>query len=333
MTLPSTTSPESVTTADTKLIALDWGTSSLRAYRFGAHGQVLEQRALAWGIMHLPQPTSSDAAADQGFRLALQEACGDWLQQAPGTPLIAAGMIGSKQGWREAPYLETPLAVSAIGSTLTQVAATDTGVGVPLHIVSGLLQRSTLPNVMRGEETQVAGILDQLQLDALLVGLPGTHSKWVHVQDRRITHFDTFMTGEMYAALCQHTILGRTMEHDGSIDHAAFLRGAAVARSADGRAGLLSNIFSSRTLGLTGELSPRAQSDYLSGLLIGHEIAAMLALNNTALPARIALIGDAALCQRYRQVLALYDVTNVDIAASATQHGLWKLALHAGLLT
>jgi len=322
------------TSSSTGLIALDWGTSSLRAYRFDKQGKVVDKRALPWGIMNLPPAengadTINDDSTDAGFRRALQAACGDWLREEPGTPLIAAGMVGSKQGWREAPYLDVPLAVSNIGKSLTTV---DTGLGTPLHIVSGLLERSALPNVIRGEETQVAGILDQLNVEDILIGLPGTHSKWVHVTGRRITHFDTFMTGEMYAALSNHTILGRTMQRDGAPDEAAFLRGAGVAKTADGRAGMLSNIFSSRTLGLTGELSPRAQADYLSGLLIGHEIAALLALADGRLQTRIALIGDDMLCQRYRQVLALYGVTQVEIAEAATEHGLWKLAEHAGLI-
>lgn len=324
--------------SSTGLIALDWGTTSLRAYRFDADGRVADKRALPWGIMNLPPAedgadTSSDTSSDAGFRRALQAACGDWLRDYPVTPLIAAGMVGSKQGWREAPYLDVPLAVSEVGNTLTVV---DTGFGVPLHIVPGLLQRSALPNVIRGEETQVAGILDQLQVDDILIGLPGTHSKWVHVRGKRIEHFDTFMTGEMYAVLSNHTILGRTMQRDGVVDaadDAAFVRGALVAKSPDGRAGMLSNIFSSRTLGLTGELSPRAQAHYLSGLLIGHEIAALLATTDGIRQQRIALIGDDALCERYRQALALYDLTQVEIAAAATEHGLWKLAAHAGLVS
>jgi len=319
--------------SSTGLIALDWGTTSLRAYRFDADGRVADKRALPWGIMNLPPAEDgTDMSSDAGFRRALQAACGDWLRDFPVTPLIAAGMVGSKQGWREAPYLDVPLAVSEVGNTMTVV---DTGLGVPLHIVPGLLQRSTLPNVMRGEETQVAGILDQLQVDDILIGLPGTHSKWVHVRAKRIEHFDTFMTGEMYAVLSNHSILGRTMQRDGAVDaedDAAFVRGALVAKSPEGRAGMLSNIFSSRTLGLTGELSPRAQAHYLSGLLIGHEIAALLATTDGIRQQRIALIGDDALCERYRQALALYDLGKVEIAAAATEHGLWKLALHAGLV-
>lgn len=323
--------------ATTALIALDWGTSSLRAYRYGKQGQVLEQRAQPWGIMQLPAATearpegSNDEAGANlaGFRRALQAICGDWLQAAADVALLAAGMVGSKQGWAEAPYLETPLTLASLSHSLTLV---DTGLGRPLHIVPGVLQRTALPNVMRGEETQVAGILDQLQASDMLIGLPGSHSKWVHVQQQRISHFETFMTGEMFAALCHHTILGRTMQTDGDMDDAAFLRGIEVAQSAYGRAGLLSNIFSARTLGLTGALSPRGQHDYLSGLLIGHEVAALQALQPHALAQRIALTGTAALCQRYRQALMLAGARQVEIVPAATAHGLWQLARQAGLV-
>jgi 2-dehydro-3-deoxygalactonokinase len=314
---------------DCALIALDWGTSSLRCYRFDAHGQVAEQRSHPWGIMNLPEAKDAANDPEAAFRAALQTACGDWLESAPAAPLIAAGMVGSKQGWREAPYLTVPLAPDRIGRKLTQV---DTGLGRSLWIVPGLLQVSTLPNVMRGEETQVIGALQQWRDDELLIGLPGTHSKWVRVANGRIQHFDTFMTGEVYGALCAHTILGRTMQKPDAPDDASFMRGARVAQTAEGQAGVLSNIFSSRTLGLTGELEAKAQPDYLSGLLIGHEIAALKAM--TALPRqRIVLIGDAGLCRRYRLALELYGLGQVELAEQATETGLWMLARHAGLVS
>ena len=325
----------------TRLIALDWGTTSLRAYRLGDNGVVLDKRGLPWGIMNLPavDATNGDGGRNASFVKAFDEACGDWLRDvpnAPGTPVIAAGMVGSAQGWREAAYVEMPLAVADVGKQLTRV---DIGAGLVLHIVPGLLQRAGLPNVMRGEETQVVGVLESLQGDAeVLIGLPGTHSKWVRVQERRMTHFDTFMTGEVYAALSQHTILGRTMERDAAPDHAAFERGLRVAQSAEGRAGMLSNIFSSRTLGLVGELAPRSQPDYLSGLLIGHEIAALKSTREAAGCApspHIILIGDDKLCARYQVALNLYglNLNGIDIAAQATETGLWKIALQAGLLS
>ncbi|NUU00682.1 2-dehydro-3-deoxygalactonokinase [Herbaspirillum robiniae] len=312
---------------DYALIALDWGTSSLRCYRFNAQGEVVERRGHPWGIMNLPAVEVGDDP-QAPFRAALHSACGDWMQAAPEAPLIAAGMVGSKQGWREAPYLTIPLAPDRIGRKLTQV---DTGAGRPLYIVPGLLQVSTLPNVMRGEETQVVGALRQYRDDELLIGLPGTHSKWVRVTHGRIQHFDTFMTGEVYGALSAHTILGRTMQKPDAPDDAAFMRGARVAQTVEGQAGVLSNIFSSRTLGLTGELDAAAQPDYLSGLLIGHELAALKSMT-TVHRQRIVLIGDAGLCRRYRLALELYSMGPVNVAEEATEAGLWLLAQHAGLV-
>ncbi|MFJ3047958.1 2-dehydro-3-deoxygalactonokinase [Herbaspirillum chlorophenolicum] len=310
------------------LIALDWGTSSLRCYRFDAHGGVAERRGHPWGIMNLPVVDGAAANPVLAFRSALEAACGDWMAAAPDAPLIAAGMVGSKQGWREAPYLTVPLAPDRIGRKLLRI---ETGLSRPLYIVPGLLQVSTLPNVMRGEETQVIGALQQWRDDELLIGLPGTHSKWVRVTHGRIQHFDTFMTGEVYGALSAHTILGRTMHKPDAPDDAAFMRGARVAQSAEGQAGVLSNIFSCRTLGLTGELEPQAQPDYLSGLLIGHEIAALKGMASHH-PQRIGLIGDPALCRRYQLALELYGMGPVSVAEQATEAGLWTLAQHADLV-
>jgi 2-dehydro-3-deoxygalactonokinase len=319
-----------------RLIALDWGTSSLRAYLLGEAGAVLDKRQLPWGIMNLPEIAAGDRS--HGFEQAFKEACGDWLAAAGSTPLpvIAAGMVGSAQGWREAAYLEVPLPVAGIGQGLATIA---TRSGATLHIVPGLLQRAGLPNVMRGEETQVVGALADMSArdaDDVLIGLPGTHSKWVRVQQNRIAHFDTFMTGEVYAALSAHTILGRTMQRGAPFNAASFARGAGVALSSAGINGPLSTIFSSRTLGLTGELDGAAQADYLSGLLIGHEIAALRASRaqqGLALNPRIVLIGDESLCVRYRQALELQGLDNAVIAAQATERGLWKIAQQAGLLT
>jgi 2-dehydro-3-deoxygalactonokinase len=303
----------------------------LRAYRLGDGGAVLDRRALPWGIMNLPVVEASAAGAKAGFEQAFHEACGDWLDEAPQTPVLAAGMVGSAQGWREAAYLEVPLRVADIGAGLTPVA---TRGGAVLHIVPGLIERGELPNVMRGEETQVVGALQDGAAGELLIGLPGSHSKWVRIDGERFSHFDTFMTGEAYAALSGHTILGRTMERGASFDAAAFERGARVAPGEAGVNGVLSTIFSTRTLGLTGALDGAAQADYLSGLLIGHEIAALRAARaaaGLAADPRIVLIGDGKLCERYRETLAWHGYTNAVISAQATERGLWKIAVQAGL--
>lgn len=321
-----------------QLIALDWGTTSLRAYKLAQGGRVLDQRALSSGIMQLPRSTRVIAgqACSDGFELAFDDACGDWLDAQPELPVIACGMIGSAQGWREAAYRETPADVATLGSSLQTVRTLR---GTEVHIVPGVIQRSTLPNVMRGEETQVLGVLHSVADNApgdLLIGLPGSHSKWVQVADGCIVHFDTFMTGEVFAVLSEHSILGRTQQRSEGFDSHAFDRGVRVALSTDGEAGPLSTIFSTRCLGLTGELSAAAQPDYLSGLLIGHELAALAAVQRRrrqamALPA-VLLIGNASLCARYRRALQACGFPQVAEAEQATERGLWQLAVAAGLV-
>jgi len=320
----------------TALIALDWGTTSLRAYRIDGQGRTLDTRHLPWGIMRLPQPAQDgpdSAGGLSGFELAFEQACGDWLRAEPGLSVIACGMVGSAQGWQEAAYLDVPVSLDRIGERLTVIERSG---GTPVHVVPGLIQRQGLPNVMRGEETQVAGTVAGLEdpSGSVLIGLPGTHSKWVTVQCGQVKHFDTFMTGEVYAALRGHTILGRTMTDSPDDDMAAFERGLDVARSPAGAVGLLSTLFSTRTLGLTGELASASQGDYLSGLLIGYEIAALAAaLRQQSSPPRIVLCGDPKLCQRYTLALRHYGMAEPSLAEHATELGLWRLALAAGLAT
>jgi 2-dehydro-3-deoxygalactonokinase len=313
------------------LIALDWGTTSLRAYLFDAAGKVLATRVSTAGIMNLPVP-----AEEGGFDAAFEEACGVWLAEASALPVLAAGMVGSAQGWVQAPYVETPASAQALVAGIVRVR---TAGGVDLAVVPGVLEPGALPNVMRGEETQIFGALaasgDEAAPQTSLVGLPGTHAKWVVVEGDRIARFYTFMTGEVYAALCAHTILGRTMKHPTEPDTAAFLRGVTVARE-QGCVGLLATAFSSRTLGLTGQLAADEQPDYLSGLVIGHELAgleAALARRDVALAGCAPqLIGAEALCERYRLALAQFGCNGAHLVRHATEHGLWRIAVQAGLV-
>jgi 2-dehydro-3-deoxygalactonokinase len=323
------------TAARAALIALDWGTTSLRAYLFDAAGDVLATRASPAGIMNLPA-----AAEEGGFDAAFDDACGAWLTLAPGLPVIAAGMVGSAQGWVQAPYIETPASAEALAAAIVRVQSAR---GATIAIVPGVLEPGAMPNVMRGEETQIVGALqpndasaaDAPLLQSALICLPGTHSKWVEVEDGRIERFHTFMTGEVYAALSAHTILGRTMKRPDAPDLDAFIRGVTVVRE-HGAAGLLATAFSSRSLSLTGQLAADEQPDYLSGLLIGHEIAgleAVLARRNAALSAsEPRLVGSDALCERYRIALAQFGCTKAQLVRHASERGLWRIAAQAGLV-
>ena len=275
------------------LIALDWGTTSLRGYLLDGAGTILERREGGPGIMKVE---------GGAFEAALLAFCGDWIKTHPAARLIASGMIGSKQGWREAPYCPCPASQAALAAHLAYVPLTG---GRELAIVPGVSYVDPLtgvPDVMRGEETQIIGALPASGRHVAV--LPGTHSKWAWVADSAIVSFASFMTGEVYAALTQHTILGRLMKFDAPHDAAAFERG--VRYGLDAPAQLLNRLFSARTLGLFDQLSAAALPSYLSGLLIGSEIGGACALHG--LSAEVTVLGSAELSECYVKALALAGI-------------------------
>jgi 2-dehydro-3-deoxygalactonokinase len=302
-----------------RLIALDWGTSSFRALLLGANGAVLDRLARPMGILKVP---------DGDFDAAFETAVGPWLDVHGPLPVIASGMIGSRQGWREAPYVACPAGAAELARDLIPV---ETRKGRTVRLVPGLTDRdaASVPDVMRGEETQILGTLDGGMESGLYV-LPGTHSKWVQVEDGRITGFATYMTGEMFAVLREHSILGRLMTGNAH-DAQAFQRGLDTAASGEATGGLLHRLFGARTLGLFGALSPESIGAYLSGLLIGTEIADALA----AFPPNgksITLIAEPHLTELYGQALGVRGLAAVAGPADAVAHGLWRIAVLAALI-
>jgi 2-dehydro-3-deoxygalactonokinase len=301
----------------TALIAIDWGTSAARAYRLDARGGIVDERSAPLGVQKV---------AAGGFPEALRVLLDGMADE--GMPLIACGMIGSRQGWVEAPYRECPADLDAFAAALTLVP------GTRLTIVPGLIcrDRTGVPDVMRGEETKVLGAFDASvpQGERRVIVLPGTHCKWALVGARGIETFATFMTGEMYAVLREHSILGR-LAVAGS-DGTALERG--VARSLAAEAGLTHDLFSARALALTGELAPEAVGDYLSGLLLGAEIAAGRRwLEQHAVAGEsLTLVGDAALCERYRRAFALASIDAAPGRPAAAARGLWRIAQRAGMV-
>ena len=298
------------------LIALDWGTSSLRAFRFDGAGTLGETRSRPWGIRHLPEG---------GFDAALAGITAGW----PTLPRLACGMVGSRNGWREMAYLGLPASAAQLGKALGTVRAAD---GLDVHLLPGLRDPRG-PDVMRGEETQVFGALalrPELTATSTFI-LPGTHSKWAVVRNGAVTGFRTLMTGELFAVLRQHSILGATgVETTDDAD--AFARGVVAARDS-GAASAFSRLFSTRALMLDGALAPASAPDYLSGLLIGEEFRATLADGLAHRDAPPQLIGETALCERYRRAAALFGIDLPPPIEDAAAHGLWQLATQAGLIS
>ena len=295
----------------------------MRAYLMGGEAQVLDRRAGPWGIMQVGR---------DGFADRLATATAGWQGQGEGArlPVLASGMIGSAQGWREAPYVRSPAGLDDIAAGLTTPDN-----DVPMSIVPGVLQDGEIPGVMRGEETQIIGALELFAewRERARIVLPGTHSKWVDIAAGRIAGFATFMTGELYAVLRQHSILGRFVPTDAPVAngaHEAFLRGVDMMRDTATTPGfgITSLLFTARSLVLTKRLAPEQSLDYLSGLLIGEELRQALSRPGNA---PIVLIGDAGLCGKYRAALERFDAT-ATVIEDAAPAGLWRVAQAAGLI-
>ena len=231
------------------------------------------------------------------------------------------GMVGGRGGWLEAPYVPCPADVNSVASAMVRL---ETGLG-ETWIVPGLsaTTRHGLADVMRGEETQIFGALGPDE-EALVIA-PGTHSKWCRVRGGRITGFRTYMTGELFAVLKSHSILGRTMQGQ-SHDEEAFARGVALALSDHDLLGLL---FSARSEALFDRIAPEAGSAYLSGLLIGAEVRAGLAEAQDALDLPILLIAAEGLVAPYLSALtaaAASPAPRLIDGAQASARGLWRIA-------
>lgn len=235
-------------------IAVDWGTTHLRAWAMGPAGVLAEAQSDA-GMGTLTR---------DGFEPALLALIDGWLGRR--VPVIACGMVGSRQGWVEAPYRAVPCA--PLAAPLVPVPTQDARLDV--RVVAGLKQ--TRPaDVMRGEETQIAGFLSLHPGFDGVVCLPGTHSKWAHLSAGEVVSFASAMTGEIYALLGTASVLRHGLGQ--GWDDAAFDQGVADALSHPER--LSRELFRLRAAGLLGQMDGNAARARLSGLLIGAELAAM----------------------------------------------------------
>ncbi len=299
------------------MIAVDWGTSSLRLYRLSDDGQMRERRRSDQGVL----------ACDGRFGEVLAREIAGWNDD----DILLCGMVGGRGGWHEMPYLPCPAGnhALALGMQRFQPPGFDERA---LWLVPGLRDGDSdrVPDVMRGEETQLAALLDVLTAGTHLVCLPGTHSKWVTVRDGQVRRIATAMTGELYALLRQHSILGRLMPaEDVRFDGYAF--DAGLKRSEDA-GGLLHHLFGVRTTGLFQQFAEPALPSYLSGLLIGHELRASGLFSHAPRPAQVHLIGNDRLLASYAHALTALGVgvqRHPEDLAARGLHALWARRTHA----
>jgi 2-dehydro-3-deoxygalactonokinase len=300
--------------------AVDWGTSHFRIWLLDAAGAVLAERRSAEGLLSVPP---------QGFAAVLENHLAA-LQAPPSLPVVICGMAGSRQGWVEAPYASAPVALGEVLAGAVRVLESSAR---EIRIVPGIAQHDPdAPDVMRGEETQLAGIAT-LGTGSHLVCMPGTHSKWVEMRDGAVAGFCTWLTGELYSLLSSQSILRHSVAGAGHVspDAAAFREACAQALAQGGDIG--AQLFRIRAAGLLAGLSPQDSAAMLSGLLIGAEIASATRRFAAEGKKPVTLVGSAALSPLYRAALELagHEVRIAD-GDAAVRTGLFAAARHIGMI-
>jgi len=297
-------------------VAVDWGTSSFRGWLMSADGAVLAESRGGEGMLHCVGAGFAPVLSDHLARLG-----------APiSAPVLICGMAGARQGWAEAPYLRTPTRLDALHEGAIRIAAAG-----DIRILPGIAQdRPDRPDVMRGEETQLLGVTKPDFTG--LVCIPGTHSKWIRIEAGRVVEFSTYMTGELFSVISQHSILAHALETAGPtpIDSQPFRDGLSTALTAP--AALTASLFRLRAAQLLGFEQRADGAARLSGLLIGTELADAVhrhGLRHDGPPGSLRLIGAGPLGRLYQAALREqgFDATAVD-AEQASRLGLGKAAKH-----
>jgi 2-dehydro-3-deoxygalactonokinase len=289
------------------MIAINWGSSNFRAYKLDAEGTVQAERSSGRGAV---------SVLPEGFPDALMAEVGDWIRQGE-KKILMCGMVGARRGWKEAPYVSVPATFDQVIAGVIQLKL-DLLDSLDARIVPGLMgsDECGVPEVMRGEETELFGCASEAS-GSMNLCLPGTHTKWVRMEGPRVVAFQTCMTGDLYKAILEGTIL-RGYPKQERIDDEAFLQGVERAK----QPGALSHhMFGVRTLVLTGRMREASATSYLSGLLIGHEVKTM-----AQEPEPFHLIGEPDLCSLYAKALLQFNVNSSAEPAGAALRGLKRIA-------
>lgn len=285
--------------AGSRVIVVDWGTSSFRAYLVDLDsGRCLEEIADGLGM---------SALAMAEFPAYCRERTARWRPSGTFVPIYMAGMVGATQGWLTAPQPLTPVDTGALARQVVAAEGLEDAwilPGVRYHGTDGHI------DVMRGEEVQIFGALDEVGATSARLCLPGTHSKWATVHDGTLEHFATAMTGELYQVILRHTVVGRLADTAASFEPRAFQQGLSQA----GRpGGILHHLFGARGRFLHGDLDAAEIPSYLSGLLIGEELERIAELE--PLPSNLLLVCSEQLREPYEIALGCKDVDVTWIAA------------------
>jgi len=297
------------------LLVLDWGTSSFRAYLLDKDGTIENSLSSDSGILH---------RKDRGFEEVLKKHLHQLAGYTHGMPVIASGMITSRQGWVETGYCECPVRPQDLAANLVPLHSEAAGT---IHFVAGVKQCRPTPDIMRGEECQLAGLEGA---ETRQVILPGTHSKWVQMQDGAISRFCTFMTGDIYQALTRTTIL-RALPHTEWTEEGFRLGVKEGFHLQATHRGLLASLFQVRVKSILEEMSGEKAAGFLSGILIGAEIAEAGELRLAgSLP--YLVIGSEELTGVYCRALQYCGLSGLAASPHMAARGLFTIARHANII-
>ena len=293
------------------LIAIDWGTTSFRAYLLSEQGDILDKRETSDGIISVREGQFSETFVAQ---------VGDWMDAEPDARVVMCGMVGSRQGWKEIDYVTGQSGLHEIASGMERILLCN---GRNAWIAPGYsgLNADGQIDVMRGEETQILGAISG-KTGAHMFCLPGTHSKWVSVIDGKISRITTFMTGEVFDVMCHHSILGKLMTDQGREQEGAerwFDDGIEKAKMG---ISLLSGFFGVRARALLAEIPEAYTKDYLSGLLIGTEIHDAYKNNHL----EVTMIGSGKLIGLYGRAIRAFGGRALLADDDVVAVGLYELA-------
>lgn len=296
------------------IIGVDWGSSSFRAYRYNENGAVAKQIHHNSGILRVK---------NGDFAETLFALLASVLQQ--GDKILLSGMITSRNGWIETPYAELPLNLESYLSLAQPRVYNNT----QLLFLPGVCQHHP-PDVMRGEELQIFGVCAAVN-DAIVI-LPGTHSKWVDVRNGDIVSFQTIMTGEVYDLLMNNSLIGLVADGTDFIEN-IFIKGVKDGASWNPERGtLLTKVFSARAGVLLDRLSSEEVSSFLSGLLIGSEVASGLLRTENNISRQLMIVGNQTLTDRYAMAFKILGRGDCKISSSAAARGYSRIVCEQGLI-
>ena len=279
---------------------IDWGTSNFRALLLDENFKEIDSITTSDGMLSLEK---------EEFYPYIKKTLAKWLDKD--LKIYMSGMVGSQNGWLETKYALCDVSLDDLSKDLVKIPNIEDNI----YIVPGVKsEKNNSIDLMRGEEVQIFGAIEKMQMNDGFFILPGTHSKWVEIKDKKIVNFKTNMTGEVFNLMSTNSILEKSIKST-ELNSVAFDKGAELSLSGGG---LLNHMFQARAQ--ANDIGDDGVYSFLSGIVIGAEIKQMNSVFN---PKEVVIIGTLTLNDLYKSILSKYNIKTTSIdAKTATNIGM-----------